>query len=128
MVHGAFGFLKDENTSRNDRYVYIIRLTEQGVPMFDHREDAMAEMPSSFLVGSVSGKFLHSMLSLMKEVCIAKRKYYSTLHNRCGCNNFQKGVCRPKFTRRFTEKHSQDALFCYSHENGIRHEKMFLFL
>lgn len=78
MIHGAFGFFKDENTSRNDRYVYILRLTEQGVPMFEHREDAVAEMPSSFLVGSVSGKFLHSMLSLMKEVSRKmEKRFYS---------------------------------------------------
>lgn len=67
-LHGAFGYLSAEDTVRNGRYVYFIRLTEQGIPGYDHAGDTFAELSSYFLVGSTSGKFLHQMVHVMQEV------------------------------------------------------------
>lgn len=68
LIYGAFGYLSDEVITRNTRYVYFIRLTERGIPIFDHKEDSIAEMPQYFLVGSVSGRVLQGMQHLMKQV------------------------------------------------------------
>lgn len=69
-MHGVFDFLTDDMINKDAKYVYFIRLSEYGVPPYEKQEDTYAEMPSYFLVGSISGRFLSSIDHLLSNVII----------------------------------------------------------
>lgn len=54
--------------TKNLRIAYILRQSDEGIPTFDTKEETYAELPSYFIVGSCSSKFLHSMKVLTKQV------------------------------------------------------------
>lgn len=96
VLHGDLHFITDDMVIKDARYVYFIRLTETGLPPFERQEDANAELPDYFLVGSLSGKFLSSVDNLLREVSWF---YCTTLAYKR--TNFQ--VYMPAIKEQFTE-------------------------
>lgn len=108
LLHGFYDCLTDENVTRDIRYVYIVRLTEYGMPLYERKEDTDAEMSSYFLVGSTQGRLLSSLDNLLNNVschCISS-------FSRCGwCYSFTylelqvyTAVVKKQFKEPFTTK------------------------
>lgn len=60
--------MTDDKEYYNRKYIYVLRLGEQGIPNFDYKEDAEAEMCSYFVMGSCNGKQLQGLLQHMVDV------------------------------------------------------------
>lgn len=68
MMHGQFTPLDVENTQKDTRYVYFIRLTEEAIPNFDTYDEALAQMPDYVLTGSCMSNLLQSVIGMLKGV------------------------------------------------------------
>ncbi|KAF2892470.1 hypothetical protein ILUMI_13689 [Ignelater luminosus] len=66
VIGGGFGALNNA-MAKNVRIVYMLRQSEESIPIFETKEETYAELPSYFIVGSCSSKFLHSMKVLTKQ-------------------------------------------------------------
>lgn len=71
-MHGGFQHLTDDMIIKDAKYVYFIRLPEYGLPPYEKKEETDAEMPSYFIVGCSSGKFLSSLENHLKDVFTTK--------------------------------------------------------
>ncbi|PSN52993.1 hypothetical protein C0J52_01145, partial [Blattella germanica] len=67
MIHGYFGSIPPEAFNKNRRYFYFLRTCTEGIPLIESIEDAIAEMPRNFLVGSITGKYLNNFLQCLKD-------------------------------------------------------------
>ncbi|KAB0803715.1 hypothetical protein PPYR_00685 [Photinus pyralis] len=68
-IQAAFGATCDR-LSKCKQIIYFLRNTAEPVPMFDTWEDALAEMPSYFLIGSCNSNFLTSLHLLTRDVYV----------------------------------------------------------
>ncbi|KAK5648316.1 hypothetical protein RI129_003208 [Pyrocoelia pectoralis] len=68
-IQAAFGSTSDQ-LSKSKQVIYFLRSTGEPVPVFDTREDALAEMPGYFLVGSCNSNFLSSLHVVAREAYV----------------------------------------------------------
>lgn len=68
QLHCHFGAVNGNKIDINQQYAYFIRQCYHPVPLTDTWEEAVAEMPVYFLVGSISGNFLPGLRTLIKQV------------------------------------------------------------
>lgn len=70
LLHGGFGSIDGDTAPANMKYVYIMRMTEHGIPRMATKEDAMSEMNKYFLIGTFETNFLKSMENVLTKVHI----------------------------------------------------------
>ncbi|XP_068620608.1 LOW QUALITY PROTEIN: dynein axonemal heavy chain 10 [Battus philenor] len=56
--------------NRNRRYIYFVRQSTDGIPLAEHSEVTMLQMPEYILSGYISGKVLMSMSMQLKDMFI----------------------------------------------------------
>lgn len=76
QLHGHFGTIVNYKPIKR-RYIYFIRKTADGIPCPDFWEEAFAEMPNYFFIGSVSHDLLYTLNLLLRQV----KLYISTSTN-----------------------------------------------
>ncbi|XP_069678773.1 dynein axonemal heavy chain 10-like [Periplaneta americana] len=70
MLHGYFGSIPREEMVKNRRYIYFLRTNEEGIPLLESNEDAIAEMPTYIIAGSCTGLFLHHCQKMLRVAFI----------------------------------------------------------
>jgi hypothetical protein len=67
-LHVQFGCIPPDEIVKKRRYVYFLRSCQEGIPPMESMDNARAEMPMNFLVGSCMGCFLHHVQQDLRQV------------------------------------------------------------
>jgi hypothetical protein len=69
-LHIQFGSISPDEIVKKRRYVFFLRSCQEGIRLMDSMEDATAEMPRNFILGSCGGRFLHSVQQLLCQASL----------------------------------------------------------
>ncbi|PNF33091.1 Dynein heavy chain 10, axonemal [Cryptotermes secundus] len=69
-LHIQFGSISPDEIVTTRRYVFFLRSCQEGIRPMGSTEEATAEMPRNFLLGSCRGRFLHSVQHILRQVYV----------------------------------------------------------